>query len=64
MTTEKFIHLLTHARGLPRAFVDKARAAAAAMAEGPQRDALKAAIAAADVAPAPRARKQAAAAES
>ena len=64
MTTEKFIHLLTHARGLPRAFVDKAGAAATAMAEGPQRDTLKAAIAAADVAPAPRARKQAAAAES
>lgn len=64
MTTEKFIHLLTHARGLPRAFVDKACAAAAAMAEGPQRDALKAAIAAPDVAPAPRTRKQAVAAES
>jgi len=64
MTTEKFIHLLTHARGLPRAFVDKADAAAAAMAESPERDALKAAIAAADVAPAPRTRKQAVAAES
>ena len=64
MTTEKFIHLLTHARGLPRAFVDKARAAATAMAEGPQRDALKAAIATADLAPAPRSRKQTASAES
>lgn len=64
MTTEKFIHLLTHAKGLSRAFVDKARAAATVMAEGPERDALKAAIAAADVAPATRSRKQAVAAES
>jgi len=64
MTTEKFIHLLTHARGLPRAFVDKAGVAAAAMSEGSDRDALKAAIASADVAQAPRTRKQAVAAES
>lgn len=59
MTTEKFIHLLTHGKGLPRAFVDKARAAASAMEEGAERDALKGAIASADIAPAPRARKQA-----
>ena len=58
MTTEKFIHLLTHGKGLPRGFLDKARTAASAMQEGAERDALNAAIASADVAPAPRSRKQ------
>lgn len=58
MTTDKFIHLLTHGKGLSRTFVDKARAAASSMEEGSEREALKAAIASADIAPAPRSRKQ------